>query len=383
MPVFSNSKIILGLSGGVDSAVAALLLKEQGYDVEALFMKNWHDEASGNSSVSSSPHACSAAQDFADASAVCKHLHIPLHVVNFEHQYWQHVFQYTLDEYAKGRTPNPDVMCNKEIKFKAFLQHAQKLGAKYIATGHYARHVQVMINGKQCHQLHKAVDSSKDQSYFLCALTAEQLSSTLFPLGELNKTAVRALAKKAGLPNYAKKDSTGICFIGERRFTNFLHEYFLTKKGNIITPEGEVIGEHDGLMFYTLGQRQGLKLGGQRGKKEAPWYVVGKDLARNELVVAQDSEHPLLMAKTLICKEVNWISEDEPCRQRAGDPRPYKFECSAKIRYRQTDQPGVVTNIAPDTYQVTFHEAQRAITPGQVIAFYQGTECLGGGIIDK
>lgn len=368
-----NSKIIIGISGGVDSAVAAWLLKEQGYHVEGMFMKNWHDEGfNGNDSAPSS-HVCSAAQDFKDAQAVCDHLKIPLHTVNFERQYWQNVFQYMLDEYAKGRTPNPDVRCNKEIKFKVFLEQAQKLGAKFIATGHYARLIQTEVN-KRC-QLHKALDNNKDQSYFLCGLTQAQLSCALFPLANLTKTEVRAIAKEAGLPNHTKKDSTGICFIGERNFTKFLHEYFLPKKGNILTPNGEIIGQHDGLMFYTLGQRQGLKLGGQRGKKEAPWYVVKKDLANNNLIVAQDSEHPLLMSKTLLCQEVNWISGSDPFSD------TQQFECNAKIRYRQSDQACSVIKVKPDTYQVNFIEAQRAITPGQVIAFYQGTECLGGGII--
>jgi len=361
------------MSGGVDSAVSALLLKRQGYIIEAVFMKNWEEDHN--------PSSCPAARDFEDAQAVCDMLQIPLHAVNFAHEYWQRVFQFMLDEYVQGRTPNPDIMCNQEIKFKSFLNYAKQLNADFIATGHYARHVSVPE-----HKLYKAIDRNKDQTYFLCTLNQQQLASTLFPLGELTKDSVRAIAQKNKFPNYCKKDSTGICFIGERKFKKFLSEYLLAKPGEIVTPDGTIIGQHDGLMFYTLGQRQGLGIGGKKYAKEAPWYVVRKNIAQNKLIVAQDSLHPWLIAKSLCCCSIHWIQEQEP---------KFPLVCAAKIRYRQTEQACIVTKIKRDGdssvntatqyhYRVTFQEPQRAITAGQSVVFYggkQGEECLGGGVI--
>lgn len=361
-----SKKVIIGISGGVDSSVAALLLQEQGFCVEAVFMKNWEEKNSDTD-----PHAssCTAAQDFADARSVCDQLHIPLHAVNFSQEYWQRVFQYMLDEYAKGRTPNPDIMCNKEIKFKEFLNHAKTLKADYIATGHYARNI---CSNDKC-KLYKALDQSKDQSYFLYTLGQQQLAYTLFPLGNLLKNTVRDVAKKAHLSNHAKKDSTGICFIGERNFKKFLSEYLLAKPGKIVTTEDEIIGKHDGLMFYTLGQRQGLGIGGKKGASEAPWYVVKKDLIHNKLIVAQNPCHPLLMSKILHCEEIHWISEKQPI---------FPLPCFAKIRYRQTEQPCTINKITEQNYCVTFVDTQRAITPGQAAVFYaEDGECLGGGTI--
>jgi len=362
-------KVIIGISGGVDSSVAALLLQEQGFSIVAVFMKNWEEENNKDSS-------CSAAQDFADARAVCDKLHISLQVINFSQEYWQRVFQYMLDEYAAGRTPNPDVMCNKEIKFKEFLNYAKTLNADYIATGHYARNINV---GDQC-KLYKAIDLSKDQSYFLYTLGQQQLAYTLFPLGNILKNDVRDIAKKVQLPNHDKKDSTGICFIGERKFKKFLSEYLLAKPGEIVTVSGNILGKHDGLMFYTLGQRQGLGIGGKKGEQEAPWYVVKKDLTQNQLIVAQDSCHQLLMSTSLQCNQVHWVIEKKPA---------FPLRCLAKIRYRQIEQPCVVTaewidgtEGSEQLYSVNFAQPQRAITPGQAVVFYAADgECLGGGTI--
>lgn len=356
-----NSKIVVGISGGVDSAVAALLLKEQGYWVEAAFMKNWEAERND-------PY-CSADQDLADARAVCDLLDIPLHTVNFSAEYWQQVFQYMLDEYAVGRTPNPDIICNKEIKFKQFLNYAKnELRADLIATGHYAR--RITVNTKQ--KLLKGIDQEKDQSYFLYALNQYQLSHALFPIGHLTKSTVREIAQKANLPNFAKKDSTGICFIGERKFKDFLSEYLLAKPGEIITTNGVALGKHDGLMFYTLGQRQGLKIGGQKNADEAPWYVVNKDIKNNSLIVAQEHDHPLLLSNMLQCSQIHWVAEQEPT---------FPLSCSAKIRYRQQEQTCIVSKLSDNIWQVEFTTSQRAITPGQSVVFYAGEECLGGGII--
>lgn len=351
--------IIVGMSGGVDSSVTAAILCEQGYQVTGLFMRNWDSE-------DNDPY-CTATQDLTDARTVCDKLNIPLKTVNFAQEYWDNVFRHFLDEYAAGRTPNPDILCNKEIKFRAFLNHALSLGADAIATGHYAR-----IHVGNHYQLLRGIDSNKDQSYFLYTLGQYQLAHSRFPLGELTKTQVRAMAQDYGFINHAKKDSTGICFIGERKFQSFLSEYLLAQPGNIETDEGQVIGTHNGLMFYTLGQRQGLGIGGLNNFTEAPWYVVSKDLARNALIVAQQHDHPLLMNDSLICQDIHWIEEVKP---------QLPLKCKAKIRYRCIDQTCVVNALSDGNYQVIFEQPQRAITPGQSIVFYQDDTCLGGGVI--
>ncbi len=354
----SKKHIIIGLSGGVDSSVGALLLKQQGYQLTGVFMQNWEADLNDQN--------CSGAQDLSDARAVSDKLNIPLKTVNFAKEYWNKVFAYFLDELAAGRTPNPDILCNQEIKFKAFLNYALELGGEAIATGHYAR---IVPKGNQYH-LYKAVDQSKDQSYFLSRLNEHQLSHSLFPLGTLEKKFVRQLAKEAGLITSNKKDSTGICFIGERKFNDFLREYMLLKPGNIETPQGVILGRHQGLMFYTLGQREGIGIGGMKGYREAPWYVVQKDIATNTLVVDQDSLHPLLMKDRLKCEQVTWIN---------GSPS-FPLTCLAKIRYRQADQPCVVYEMK-NQYEVVFDHPQRAITPGQAVVFYEQERCLGGGVI--
>ena len=351
--------IVVGLSGGVDSSVAALLLVHQGHKVTGVFMQNWEAEIDD-------PH-CSAQQDLTDARTVCDKLKIPLKTVNFAKEYWDKVFRYFLDELAAGRTPNPDILCNQEIKFNAFLQYALKLGADYIATGHYARS-SLEHNGTH---LQKAVDKNKDQSYFLHRLNQYQLTHSLFPIGNLEKTTVRKMAQEASFINSHKKDSTGICFIGERKFKDFLNEYLLAQPGNIETDEGIIVGTHRGLMFYTLGQRQGIGIGGVSKYKEAPWYVLYKDISRNTLVIGQNHQHPLLLKKSLICRQVHWITQ-EPLLPFAG---------AAKIRYRQEDQRCIIHQESETEYKVEFEQPQRAITPGQSVVFYQGEQCLGGGII--
>lgn len=353
--------IIVGMSGGVDSSVAAFLLKEAGHHVQGIFMKNWEGDDTDT--------YCPAAEDMADAQAVCDLLGIDLHLVNFADQYWERVFAYFLTEYRVGRTPNPDILCNKEIKFKAFLDYAKQKGADYIATGHYVRSLRV---GKTV-QLWKGSDAQKDQSYFLHALNQYQLSQSLFPVGDLPKQEVRAIAEKMGLKNHAKKDSTGICFIGERKFKAFLNEYLPAQPGNIETEEGKTIGRHDGLMFYTIGQRQGLKIGGRSGQSEAPWYVAAKDLKRNTLIVVQGDQHPALFKDSLIAGGIHWINQ-APLLPLA---------LAAKTRYRQPDQACVIEPVENQHYRITFEQPQRAITPGQSIVFYQDTVCLGGGIIEK
>lgn len=355
-----GTRIIVGLSGGVDSSVAALLLVEQGYDVHGVFMKNWEDaEDTGY---------CAAAEDLEDARAVCETLDIPLHQVNFTAEYRDRVFRYFLDEHRAGRTPNPDVLCNTEIKFKAFLDHAKRLGADCIATGHYVRCAE--LNGRRL--LLKGRDPGKDQSYFLHGLSQAQLSDALFPVGELHKRQVRERAAAAGLVTHDKKDSTGICFIGERRFRDFLNRYLPARPGPIQTLDGEAIGEHAGLMFHTIGQRQGLGIGGRRDSSGEPWYVAGKDLERNTLIVAQGSSHPALFHRRLRSAPLHWIN---------GEPPAMPLTCHAKIRYRQQDQDCVLKILDSGEAEVCFTEPQRAITPGQSVVFYLDEVCLGGGII--
>lgn len=352
--------IIVGMSGGVDSSVAAYLLKEAGHHVEGVFMKNWEGDDTET--------YCPATQDMADAQAVCDRLQIDLHMVNFADKYWERVFAYFLDEYRAGRTPNPDILCNKEIKFKAFLDYAKQRGADKIATGHYAR----LQQKNQEFYLLKGSDPLKDQSYFLHALNQQQLSQSLFPVGELPKQEVRKIAAKIGLNNHAKKDSTGICFIGERKFKTFLNDYLPAQKGRIETLEGECIGQHDGLMFYTIGQRQGLQIGGKKGRPEAPWYVADKDLKRNVLRVVQGDQHPALFKPSLTCGPIHWINE----------PPQLPIKLQAKTRYRQADQACTLEQTAEAAYRVVFEQPQRAVTPGQSIVFYHDDICLGGGIIE-
>ncbi len=356
----SRERIIVGMSGGVDSSVAALLLKRQGYDVSGVFMKNW-DETDPEG-------PCQAEIDARDALAVCDLIGIPLDAVSFAREYWDKVFAHFLEEYRCGRTPNPDILCNKEIKFRAFLDYALAQGAERIATGHYAR----VRHHRGEYQLLKGCDAGKDQSYFLYALGQAQLARVCFPLGEYEKSEIRGLAREAGFPNHEKKDSTGICFIGERNFTAFLERYLPARDGEIRDPQGVVIGRHHGLMFHTIGQRKGLGIGGRREDSGEPWYVVGKDVARNILYVAQGAHHPLLYHRGLIAQNIHWISR--------GD-LAFPLEVRAKIRYRQADQACTVAPIGGGRYRVTFNDRQRAIAPGQSIVFYQGDVCLGGGII--
>lgn len=354
----SKPRVMVGMSGGVDSSVTALILLEQGYLVEGLFMKNW-DEDDGS-------EYCTAMADLADAQKVCDRLGITLHTANFAAEYWDNVFEYFLAEYRAGRTPNPDILCNREIKFKVFLEYAEILGADLIATGHYVRRLDRDGHTWLC----KGLDMNKDQSYFLHAVDESALARSLFPIGELQKADVREIAKKHGLATHAKKDSTGICFIGERRFKDFLQQYLPAQPGDIEDDKGRVIGRHMGLMYHTLGQRQGLGIGGIKGGSEEPWYVAAKDLARNVLVAVQGSAHPLLFSDGLVSDDIHWIN---------GEPS-LPLHCTAKIRYRQSDQPCVVHRAGPH-WQVDFHTPQRAITPGQSVVFYQDDVCLGGGVI--
>ena len=355
------SNVIVGLSGGVDSAVAALLLKQQGHKVAAAFMKNWdEDDEAGY---------CPAEEDLADARAVADHLDIELHTVSFSAEYWNRVFAHFLDECKAGRTPSPDVVCNREIKFRAFLDYAEGLGADVIATGHYAR-----IDKTSRVRLLKGVDTRKDQTYFLHTLTTEQLQKSLFPLGELTKTAVRRLAESEGFGNYAKKDSTGICFIGERRFSEFLARYLEKNPGDIRTLDNKTIGQHDGLVFYTIGQRQGLGIGGHRGGSGEPWYVINKDMEHNILTVAQGVNHPALFSPGLRASQLHWISAAQPASP---------VECTARIRHQQPVQACTLDIINGQECMVSFTTPQRAVTPGQSVVFYQGEECLGGAIIES
>ena len=359
----AEARVIVGLSGGVDSSVAALLLLEQGYRVEGLFMKNWEEDDTAE--------YCSAAEDLADAQAVAEVLGIPLHTVNFSTEYWDRVFAYFLDEYRAGRTPNPDVLCNREIKFRAFLDYAmERLDATRIATGHYAS----LTHDYGVCRLMRSADEDKDQTYFLYMLQQSQLRHALFPLGGLRKQRVREIAAEAGFPNHRKKDSTGICFIGERKFRDFLQHYLPARPGEIVDPEGRVVGHHQGLMYYTLGQRQGLGIGGRQDGEEAPWYVVGKEMAENRLIAAQGHDHPLLLHRALIAAQLHWV---------AGQAPAMPLACTARIRHRQPLQVCGIEDAGNGQCRVVFEQPQRAITPGQSIVLYRDRECLGGGIIES
>lgn len=353
-----DTRVVIGMSGGVDSSVAALLLKEQGYDVIGIFMKNWDDTDENG--------VCTATEDYEDVIRVCNQIGIPYYAVNFEKQYWDKVFTYFLDEYKAGRTPNPDVMCNKEIKFKAFLEHALKLGADYLATGHYARVEE--IDGEV--KMLRGIDQNKDQTYFLNQLTQAQLEKVMFPIGNIEKKRVREIAKEAGLATATKKDSTGICFIGERNFKEFLSGYLPAQKGIMQTLDGTTVGEHDGLMYYTIGQRHGLGIGGAGD----PWFVVGKNLKDNVLYVEQGFEHPSLYSDAINAVNISWVSNEE---------QPNEFSCTAKFRYRQADEKVTVQILPNGCAKVVFDRPVRAITPGQAVVFYDGDVCLGGGTIDQ
>ncbi|HAN67150.1 MAG TPA: tRNA 2-thiouridine(34) synthase MnmA [Halieaceae bacterium] len=361
MSLNASTKVIVGMSGGVDSSVAALLLREQGYQVEGLFMKNW-DEDDGT-------EYCTAKADFADAQAVADALDIRLHGANFAAEYWDNVFEHFLAEYQAGRTPNPDILCNREIKFRAFLDYALLLGADCIATGHYARRGETQ--GKAT--LLRGLDDNKDQSYFLHAVGHRELAQTLFPVGEIAKPEVRAIAARHALVTSDKKDSTGICFIGERRFKDFLQQYLPAQPGDIYSLDDELLGRHQGLMYHTIGQRQGLGIGGLADHGDAPWYVVGKDLEHNILRVAQGNNHPALFSNSLQAGAIFWITGEAP---------EFPLRCTAKVRYRQADQACRVSPTAGG-FRVEFDAPQRAVTPGQSVVLYDGERCLGGGVIER
>ena len=360
-------KVVVGMSGGVDSAVAGYLLKKQGYEVIGLFMRNWdsmiNNDIEGNPNIGD--NICPQEQDYNDALAVCEKLGIELHRVDFIKEYWDNVFTYFLEELKKGRTPNPDLMCNKYIKFDSFIKEARKLGADYIATGHYAR-----VEG--C-KLNRGVDSNKDQSYFLAQLSPDQLKDVIFPIGDLEKPEVRKIADEIGLPNSKKKDSTGICFIGERNFKNFLMNYLPAQPGNMVTVDGKVIGKHDGLMYYTIGQRKGLGIGGSNEYKSEAWFVCGKDLKKNELIVGQGHDSIYLESNWCTATDANWISY-KPLEGK---------EYTAKFRYRQKDIPVTVELKENNEIVVRYPNCCRAVTPGQAVVIYEGEVCLGGAIIDK
>jgi tRNA-specific 2-thiouridylase len=355
------SRVVVGLSGGVDSAVAALLLKQAGHQLTAVFMKNWDDDDDQS--------YCPAKQDLQDARSICERLDIGLQSVSFSAEYWNRVFREFLDEYQAGRTPNPDILCNREIKFRAFLDYALTHGADVIATGHYAR-----TDRNTTTRLLRAVDGNKDQTYFLHTLDQSQIGHSLFPIGDLEKTTVRKLAAQAGFRNHDKKDSTGICFIGERKFRDFLERYLPRQPGEIRSLDDQVIGEHQGLMFYTIGQREGLGIGGRKGSDGDPWYVAGKDTGRNVLRVVQGVNHPALFNRRLRTGKLHWI---------AGAAPALPLGCTSRIRYRQPDQPCLVTAAPEETGIVEFRELQRAVTPGQSVVFYDGDVCLGGGVIEE
>ncbi|MHA2937418.1 tRNA 2-thiouridine(34) synthase MnmA [Vibrio sp. RC27] len=363
----SSKKVIIGMSGGVDSSVSAYLLLQQGYQVEGLFMKNWEED--------DNEEYCTAAEDLADAQAVCDKLGIELHTINFAAEYWDNVFEYFLAEYKAGRTPNPDILCNKEIKFKAFLDFADEvLEADYIAMGHYVRRSFPLDDSKP--EMLRGLDANKDQSYFLYTLNHKQISRSLFPVGELEKPEVRRIAEEQGLVTAKKKDSTGICFIGERKFTDFLKRYLPAQPGNIETPEGKVVGKHQGLMYHTLGQRKGLHIGGQKGGggNEEPWFVAEKDLERNVLIAVQGANHPLLKSVGLFASQLHWVNQE-------AITQPIK--CSVKTRYRQNDISCTIIPIDDKNIKVLFDDPQVAVTPGQSAVFYADDVCLGGGIIEQ
>ncbi|MDD2721739.1 MAG: tRNA 2-thiouridine(34) synthase MnmA [Gallionella sp.] len=355
-------RVVVGMSGGVDSSVTALLLKQQGYDVIGLFMKNWEDDDDSE--------YCSSRQDLLDAVSVADTIGIPIEAVNFAKEYKDRVFSAFLSEYQAGRTPNPDILCNAEIKFKAFLDHAMRLGADCIATGHYAQVREVAGQ----FQLLKACDASKDQSYFLNRLNQAQLSKAMFPLGGILKSEVRQIAEQHGLSNHAKKDSTGICFIGERPFREFLSGYLPTQPGEMWTPEGKRVGKHIGLSFYTIGQRQGLGIGGGKDSSGEPWFVAAKDMAKNRLIVVQGHDHPALLYPSLTALDAHWISGNAP-----DIGAPY----AAKTRYRQTDAPCRITQLEAGHCAIAFEQPQWAVTPGQSVVVYDGEICLGGAIIEQ
>ena len=359
----NRTKVIVGMSGGVDSSVSALLLQQAGYQVEGLFMKNWDDDDSHT--------YCHASEDAADARTVCDKLNIPLHVKNFANDYWDNVFSYFLDEYQQGRTPNPDIICNQEIKFKAFLNYALTIDADFIATGHYATLVK---STNKPVLLCKGADKNKDQSYFLYRLNQHQLKHALFPLAHYEKPHVRKMAKEAGFINHNKKDSTGICFIGERKFNEFLSRYLVAEPGPIRSAEGKYLGNHNGLIYYTIGQRKGIGIGGQQEGSGEAWFVAKKALNDNTLIVVQGQDHELLYRQSLQCQQVHWINDVTPT---------FPLACTAKTRYRQKDQACTITihDQNASLLTVTFEQPQRAITPGQSIVFYQNDTCLGGAII--
>ncbi len=362
--------VVVGLSGGVDSSVACAILKEQGYNVIGLFMRNW--DSTTNNDVLGNPDVdneiCPQEEDYNDAEKVAKKLDIPLYRVDFIKEYWDNVFTYFLDEYKKGRTPNPDILCNKYIKFDAFIEHAKKFNPDYIAMGHYAR-----VEHGEHHKMLRGIDDNKDQTYFLSQLTENQLSTILFPVGDLTKQEVRDIAHKYDLATKDKKDSTGICFIGERDFNKFLNNYLPASPGNMITEEGQFISKHSGLMYYTIGQRKGLGIGGSKEFGNEPWFVIGKDLEKNELIVGQGFHHDTLYSDSCLVDEINLINMDK---------FDGELKCTAKFRYRQKDNVVTIKFIG-DEILVTYKEGVRAVTPGQAAVFYQGDLCLGGGFIKE